>query len=368
MTATRGKWFLSSALLLGVTAKTEAQNYDFLLHPFDKPVATFAEEFDHAAGERLIETFAPTNSHARSQSPWMGSDTFVIAEDVDFGTGMVVARSGIRGDYNGNGRTEQGDLDLALLNWGAAGTPTPPGWVNQLPVGPIDQAELDAVLLDWGSGDGGALACLPWKIDPNDDAFYSVQAQVWMPEKSADPNVTDSVSVGYFDNTDFSQSTLDDGRGALWLELYYTDAQAIGSHDAHYRVRAKDDSGMVELYDSGSDGKTVDLSNGFATVEVAWKSSHILNWRMFGAAVVDALGTADFISAAPDGTINGALAGFDNQGGLNVDGVGFQMDGAGGMIGGFHAVPEPATMASAAIGGLVLCGGMLAARRRRRAA
>jgi hypothetical protein len=248
MTATRTVWLVSCTLFVGVPATTKAQNYDFLLHPFNKPVATFAEEFDHAVGARLIDTFAPTNSRARSLSPWMGSDTFIIAEDADFGTGNIVARSGVPGDYNGNGKTEQADLDLTLLNWGAPGTPPPAGWINQLPSGAIDQAELDAALLNWGLGDGRGLACLPWEIDAEEDAFYTVQAQVWMPEKSANPNVTDSIAVGYLDNSDFSQATLEDGRGALWLELYYTDQQNVGAHDAHYRIRAKDDGGMVELY------------------------------------------------------------------------------------------------------------------------
>jgi hypothetical protein len=55
---------------------------------------------------------------------------------------------GITGDYNGNGRVEQADLDLVLLNWGQTGVPG--GWFNDLPQGTIDQAELDGVLLNWG--------------------------------------------------------------------------------------------------------------------------------------------------------------------------------------------------------------------------
>ena len=62
-----------------------------------------------------------------------------------------VTGSDLTGDYNGGGQVEQGDLDLVLLNWGAAGTPAPANWVNDLPEGLIDQAELDKVLLNWGS-------------------------------------------------------------------------------------------------------------------------------------------------------------------------------------------------------------------------
>jgi hypothetical protein len=87
---------------------------------------------------------------------------------------------------------------------------------------------------------------------------------------------------------------------------------------------------------------------------------------MYGAAVVDALGSADFISASTDGMINGALAGFDNQGGFEVGGVGFQMAGSGGMVGGFHAVPEPTAIAAAGAAGLAAICGLYVARRRTR--
>jgi hypothetical protein len=56
----------------------------------------------------------------------------------------------VSGEYNGNGRVEQTDLDLVLLNWGQAAAPPPDGWMNELPGGLIDQEELDRVLLGWG--------------------------------------------------------------------------------------------------------------------------------------------------------------------------------------------------------------------------
>jgi hypothetical protein len=59
-----------------------------------------------------------------------------------------------RGDYNGDGRIDQADLDLVLLQgWGAAPLNERPllaDWTDYLPMGAIDQGELDAVLLDWG--------------------------------------------------------------------------------------------------------------------------------------------------------------------------------------------------------------------------
>jgi hypothetical protein len=59
------------------------------------------------------------------------------------------------GDYSGNGRVEQADLDLVLLYWGRD-PDSPPGWVLEQPSGIVDQEELDAVLLHWGETVGGA--------------------------------------------------------------------------------------------------------------------------------------------------------------------------------------------------------------------
>jgi hypothetical protein len=55
------------------------------------------------------------------------------------------------GDFNANGRVEQGDLDLVLLHWGQAGGTVAKDWLGPLPDGTIDQGELDAVLLHWGA-------------------------------------------------------------------------------------------------------------------------------------------------------------------------------------------------------------------------
>jgi hypothetical protein len=95
------------------------------------------------------------------------------------------------GDYNGNGRVEQSDLDLVLLNWGRDATTPPVGWVSQPPTGIIDQQELDAVLLNWGAtlassraAEGGASArpaarsvprSAPWAFSPLDAAFESTE-------------------------------------------------------------------------------------------------------------------------------------------------------------------------------------------------
>jgi serpin B len=58
----------------------------------------------------------------------------------------------LSGDFNGDGKVDQGDLDVVLLDWGAnaSGHQILEGWRIGRADGPIDQGELDAVLLNWG--------------------------------------------------------------------------------------------------------------------------------------------------------------------------------------------------------------------------
>ncbi len=55
------------------------------------------------------------------------------------------------GDFNGDGRVDQSDLDLVLTNLGR--TDVPAGWlaVDQIVGGMIDQTEMDLVLGNWGN-------------------------------------------------------------------------------------------------------------------------------------------------------------------------------------------------------------------------
>ena len=62
------------------------------------------------------------------------------------------------GDYDDDGTVGQGDLNMVLLNWGLSGTPTPIGWVNDVPEGVIGQENLNTVLLNWGNTNEAASA------------------------------------------------------------------------------------------------------------------------------------------------------------------------------------------------------------------
>ncbi|MEM1026889.1 MAG: SGNH/GDSL hydrolase family protein [Planctomycetota bacterium] len=59
----------------------------------------------------------------------------------------------LTGDYDGDGRVAQGDLNLVLSNWGrdVAANGAPAGWVGAAPLGTVDQTELNGVLGAWGS-------------------------------------------------------------------------------------------------------------------------------------------------------------------------------------------------------------------------
>lgn len=53
------------------------------------------------------------------------------------------------GDFNGDGRVDNGDLNLLLGSWGDA--TVPPEWINGF-TAPVDNGELNALLGDWGAG------------------------------------------------------------------------------------------------------------------------------------------------------------------------------------------------------------------------
>ncbi|MEM7625046.1 MAG: ADP-ribosylglycohydrolase family protein [Planctomycetota bacterium] len=65
------------------------------------------------------------------------------------------------GDYDGDGHVSQADLDLVLLNWGAAVLPTAWRAGHQFDGTLIGQAELDRVLLNWGSGQPPTAVLVP---------------------------------------------------------------------------------------------------------------------------------------------------------------------------------------------------------------
>ncbi|TWT48290.1 PEP-CTERM sorting domain-containing protein [Botrimarina hoheduenensis] len=69
-----------------------------------------------------------------------------------FEVGAVVEP--VQGDFNGDGKVDNGDLNLLLGNWGSA---TVPGtWVNGF-TAPVDNGELNALLGNWGFGVGVAV-------------------------------------------------------------------------------------------------------------------------------------------------------------------------------------------------------------------
>lgn len=72
----------------------------------------------------------------------------------DFSLYLPAIETLVPGDYDGDGTVGQSDLDLVLLNWGAA---PPLEWIHGAPTGIVGQAELDGVLLNWGARTGEAV-------------------------------------------------------------------------------------------------------------------------------------------------------------------------------------------------------------------
>ncbi|TWT43361.1 hypothetical protein [Botrimarina hoheduenensis] len=59
----------------------------------------------------------------------------------------------VAGDFSGDGRVDNEDLNLLLVNWGGPVPPVPAGWTGDQPLGSeIDNDELNRLLLNWGFG------------------------------------------------------------------------------------------------------------------------------------------------------------------------------------------------------------------------
>jgi hypothetical protein len=66
----------------------------------------------------------------------------------------------LAGDFDGDGRIAQRDLDLVLAFWGHDSVMLP-DFTGFRPTGIIDQDELDAVLLNWGAGTSVGSTAIP---------------------------------------------------------------------------------------------------------------------------------------------------------------------------------------------------------------
>lgn len=65
----------------------------------------------------------------------------------------LIAAAATPGDFSGDGRVDNADLNLLLGNWGQPASPAPAGWDGDAPTGAlIDNSELNALLSNWGTG------------------------------------------------------------------------------------------------------------------------------------------------------------------------------------------------------------------------
>lgn len=124
----------------------------------DASVVSGAVDLDNIAYVKLVDipgdgSFLDSQGHGILDA-WLTTGTGGFDFRLPAGQGVGVlhaaAGAGLRGDYNGSGQVEQGDLDLVLLHWGQSGETPPAGWSQDFPSGLIDQEELDGVLLHWG--------------------------------------------------------------------------------------------------------------------------------------------------------------------------------------------------------------------------
>ncbi|TWT46884.1 hypothetical protein [Botrimarina hoheduenensis] len=98
------------------------------------------------------------------------NDTIVAGESFDYFVGLVntdadyvidnfqvelsTSTPAVSGDFNGDGKVDNGDLNLLLGSWGSATVPA--AWINGFDT-PVDNGELNALLGNWGFGVGVAV-------------------------------------------------------------------------------------------------------------------------------------------------------------------------------------------------------------------
>jgi len=92
-------------------------------------------------------------------------ELFILSKSDGMIRALFAPQSGVAGDYDNNGMTEQGDLDLVLLHWGDDASTLPLDWNHERPAdGIVGQEELDRVLLNWGESASQGSTALP---EPN---------------------------------------------------------------------------------------------------------------------------------------------------------------------------------------------------------
>jgi hypothetical protein len=112
------------------------------------------ELFDHS-----MRPMAPQHALGDPRADWSvtpGETYYLRLSGTSRNVDLSLAFSDVReaadvaGDLDGNGRVDQADLDLVLLNWGRDGSQLDSAWRSARPSGRVGQAALDAVLLSWG--------------------------------------------------------------------------------------------------------------------------------------------------------------------------------------------------------------------------
>lgn len=146
-----------------VSSAARAASYDgaVIVGDSQEQAAVWTVTGYHHLGDRLIEAglshamldFDPTIAYDVS-----ADGQTVVGEGISRSTGQQIAFLAtlpewllvpLSGDFSGDGRVDQADLNMVLSNWGDPRTPA--DWNNTAGLGVgIDQDELNAVLSQWG--------------------------------------------------------------------------------------------------------------------------------------------------------------------------------------------------------------------------
>jgi hypothetical protein len=121
------------------------ENYDDFYHDFRLSPAAVRDIANSSMSSWMIGAMlSPPTSLTEGEQPYsLNEYAAVYANEYPLILDLTYGPPPPLGDFSGNGRVDQSDLDFVLLNWGI-----------------FDQEELDAVLMTWGDG-GLAAASVP---------------------------------------------------------------------------------------------------------------------------------------------------------------------------------------------------------------
>lgn len=136
--------------------------YRLVLDYLNDTFTAFVNDIQVVSDEGFVDRGLGIDSFSDASITAIGAqadfDSQGLSASARFDTFRVVdTLASVPGDFSGDGRVDNTDLNLLLVNWGTPVGPPPPGWNGVLPTSlAVDNDELNSLLLNWGFGTGSS--------------------------------------------------------------------------------------------------------------------------------------------------------------------------------------------------------------------